>query len=66
MRVIEDRYIKEMQAFCSHCGATIGYYPADIINKYISNFIFKYLRCPVCGENIVLSRTGEDEYKKDV
>ena len=66
MRVLETKYIEESCINCNHCGALIGFYPADIKNKYISNFIFKYFKCPVCGENIVLSRTREDEYKKDV
>ena len=56
MRVIKTKHIEESEIECRFCGATIGFYPADVINKNISNFILKYFKCPVCGENIVLKR----------
>ena len=53
MRVIEERYIHERQAFCIHCGATIGYYPVDIKTKYVSDRIYEFIKCPCCGTHII-------------
>lgn len=57
MRIVKNSiHIKEEYAVCRHCGATIGYYPADLQSKHISEFVFKYFKCPVCGEPVVLKK----------
>lgn len=61
MRIISSGNIQEAEVECKHCGAKIGYYPADLINKYISKFIFTYLKCPVCGDSVVISRIENTE-----
>ena len=56
MRVIEDRYIKEMQAFCTHCGATLGYYPADKKENVAGGYVWEQLKCPICGKLITIKK----------
>lgn len=41
MRVIKDGYIKETQAFCQNCSATIGYYPHDVKNKIAGGYVWE-------------------------
>lgn len=59
MRVIEERYIHEKEAFCNHCGATLGYYPKDV-NHYIPRD-FYYVKCLCCGKYIEVDKP-EDIY----
>lgn len=61
MRVIEERHIHEKEAFCTHCGSTLGYYPADI-KLDTSHWIQVYINCPVCGHKIILNTFNVKEY----
>lgn len=67
MRIIEERHIRDKEAVCTHCGTTLGYYPADIkLDK--SNWIQIYIECPVCGHKIILDTfnlEGYWEWEKD-
>ena len=61
MRIIEERHIHEKEAFCTHCGSTLGYYPADI-KLNTSKWIEIYIKCPVCGHKIILDTFSVEEY----
>ncbi|MBO7697294.1 MAG: hypothetical protein J6T10_32065 [Methanobrevibacter sp.] len=62
MRVIEERHIHEKESFCTHCGSTLGYYPADIKTECLRDTII-YVKCPVCGKNVILYKfSTNDEY----
>ena len=61
MRVIKKGHIKEKEAVCSSCGATIGYYEPDIKRMHHSDFIIDYLSCPVCNKPIGLNRQSIPE-----
>ena len=39
MRVIEEKYVHEKDTFCTHCGSTLGYYPADIKTEALKDTI---------------------------
>lgn len=62
MRVIEERHIHEKEAFCIHCGSTLGYYPADIKIDGSANDVVIYIRCPVCGKLIMLEELTVEQY----
>ena len=63
MRVISIGHLGEAEAFCNHCGAELGYFPADVHRKRIGEKYFTYLYCPVCGQSIVLS-SEDDPWKE--
>ena len=61
MRVIKVGHIKEKEAFCNHCGAEIGYFPADENTKRRDKMLYTYIKCPVCGRAVILSKE-EDKW----
>lgn len=63
MRVIEARHIHEKEAFCTHCGSMLGYYPADV-NIDTSWWIEIYIKCPVCGHKIIFHTFSTDSIEK--
>ena len=64
MRVIEEKHIHEKEAFCTHCGSTLGYYPADVQigGTHRTYVIDIWITCPVCGKRIILDTLSLEEY----
>lgn len=61
MRIIETEYGVEKEVNCIGCHTTLGYYPADILSDDVGICIFKYIKCPVCGNPVVISRIENTE-----
>lgn len=64
MRVIEERHIHDKEAFCTHCGTILGYYPADVQIGGTSKIrdIDIWIKCPVCGKRIILNTFSLEDY----
>lgn len=62
MRVIEERHIHEKESFCNHCGAVLGYYPADIIVDRTNPRIRISIICPICNHTIILHELTLENY----
>lgn len=58
MRVIKKGKPTELQTMCNHCNSIIGYNQNEILNNCTNadlHLMCKYIRCPVCGEEIRLN-----------
>ena len=64
MRVIKIGHIGEQETFCNHCGAEIGYFPADEKFKRKNSINYTYINCPVCHKAIIISE--EEDMWKDL
>ena len=62
MRVIQPGYIEESSIFCNYCGATLGYYPADVRHKNLGGNAWTYIICSICGKAVVIAKE-EDSWK---
>lgn len=54
MKIIEECHIHYKETFCNHCGAVLGYYPADIIVDRTTPRIRISVTCPICNHRIIL------------
>lgn len=57
MKIISYGHIKPVEIFCKWCGATLEYTRADV-QKLPCWSQKPFIKCPVCGEPIVLPKEG--------
>lgn len=63
MRVIEENHIHEKESFCNHCGAVLGYYPADVIVDGTKPRLIRIsIICPICNHRIILHEFTLENY----
>ena len=62
------------EAECPRCGTTLRYWPAEkkteVLDRYIYRYplkvpLYDYIRCPLCGERIIITRYEIPRYKNE-
>lgn len=65
MIILSEKHISHREAFCTHCGTTLGYYPEDV--QKVTDIIHGvdiWIKCPVCGKKIILDTFSLEDYFK--
>ena len=53
------------EAECPRCGTTLRYWPAEKKTEVLDRYIYHYIRCPLCGERIMITRYEIPRYKHE-
>ena len=73
MEIIKTR-LEMSEAECPQCGTTLRYWPAEIKTEVMERYVYRYplkvplydyIRCPLCGERIIITRYEIPRYKHE-